>query len=191
MTRLPSFLTTLLLLPLAFTNVASIPAIIAARGTDTNSEISSVETNFTSEALYAVSPRFQTREPNSDPRLSKRLENQCETFSTADVQDVEDAFKYLYNEIGNTECSISEEDVTQGKLKKKVKFGTALVELGLEGGVEYTQSLCKDVGLTVQWIFTNCNVNGQVGGSGAANGNGDLLVAVTNVDLDDELAQSL
>jgi hypothetical protein len=37
-----------------------------------------------------------------------------------------------------------------------------------------------DAALAVQSIFTHCNVNGQVGGSLAANGNGDLIVHVMN-----------
>ena len=37
-----------------------------------------------------------------------------------------------------------------------------------------------DAALAVQSIFTHCNVNGQVGGSQAANGNGDLIVHVMN-----------
>jgi hypothetical protein len=36
-----------------------------------------------------------------------------------------------------------------------------------------------DVALAVQWIFTNCNNNGEVGGSQAANGNGQLIVHVS------------
>jgi hypothetical protein len=39
-----------------------------------------------------------------------------------------------------------------------------------------------DVSLAVQWVFTNCNNGGQVGGSCAANGNGFLVVGVENID---------
>lgn len=40
----------------------------------------------------------------------------------------------------------------------------------------------RDVALAVEWIFTNCNNGGQVGGSCAANGNGGLVVGVENIN---------
>lgn len=43
-------------------------------------------------------------------------------------------------------------------------------------------STSYDVALAVQWIFTYCNVNGNVGGSCAANGNGNLIVGVENIN---------
>ncbi|KAJ3728334.1 hypothetical protein FB446DRAFT_751519 [Lentinula raphanica] len=153
MTRLASFLTTvtLLSLPLAFTDAASVPTALQTRA--------------------------------SNPELSKRMTNQCsKTSHTSKVEDVIAAFDYLVA-IGGSNCSVSTSTLDEdGKYKRKVELNSTLVLFSLVDGVQETASLCSDVSLAVQWIFTWCNTDGQVAGSAAANGNGDLNVTVVNVD---------
>ncbi|KAJ3765673.1 hypothetical protein FB446DRAFT_448727 [Lentinula raphanica] len=191
MTKFPSLLTTLLLLPLAFTNAASVPraANIAAREATSYPEIilddglpSFPELDLSSEAFDTKTPEFETREPAPESGLSKRLENKCFPYnSNADVNDVIEAFDYL-NKIGNNECNANANNYIEAgneHYNLKLRMNTAVVLFQPEG-VEETESLCKDVAMTVQWIFTECNDAGQVSGLGAANGNGDLEVLVVN-----------
>ncbi|KAJ4001235.1 hypothetical protein F5050DRAFT_31301 [Lentinula boryana] len=179
MARLTSLLATLLLLTGSSTNAASVaditstkntyPEVIPGPGLPTLAEL-----NLTSEALYTMTPNFQTR---SEPEFSGRSElftNECFTYTTANVDDVIACFNYLESIGGNT-CGIANTNV------QFCFAGTAQISGSSIDGPS-AASLCSDVALGVQWIFTYCNINGQVGGAAAANGNGNLIVGVENID---------
>ncbi|KAJ3719155.1 hypothetical protein C8R42DRAFT_643442 [Lentinula raphanica] len=136
------------------------------------------ELNLTSEALYTISPKFDSRELGDQPALASRSSlytDNCQTYSTANVDDVIACFNYLEN-IGSNTCGFSGDNV------QFCYAGTAQITGSNIFEDPVVASLCSDVALGVQWIFTYCNVGGQVGGLAAAYGNGDLIVGVENVD---------
>ncbi|KAJ3968311.1 hypothetical protein EV361DRAFT_785511, partial [Lentinula raphanica] len=126
------------------------------------------ELNLTSEALYTMTPKL--RAYNS---LLYLFTNECFTYTTANVNDVIACFNYLEN-IGGNSCAVN------GDNSQFCYAGTAQISGSNVSGTSSAASLCSDVALAVQWIFTNCNVGGQVGGAAAAYGNGNLIVGVEN-----------
>ncbi|KAJ3719168.1 hypothetical protein C8R42DRAFT_113127 [Lentinula raphanica] len=158
MARTSSLLATLLLLPAAFINGASTatkrayPELIPGPGLPTLAEL-----NLTSEALYTMTPKLQI----GDLELAERSDlftNECFTYTTANVNDVIACFNYLEN-IGGNSCAVN------GDNSQFCYAGTAQISGSNVSGTSSAASLCSDVALAVQWIFTNCNVGGQVGGT--------------------------
>ncbi|KAF8838063.1 hypothetical protein BDN67DRAFT_982806 [Paxillus ammoniavirescens] len=135
--------------------------------------------NLTTADLHAMGPPPSLTERAAgaelDPELKKRYTSVCQTYSTGGVDNVIACFNYL-NSIGNNACGVSGDNVV---------FCTA-GDAGVSGsnvsGGPSASSACRDVATAVQWIFTYCNVGGEVGGSDAAYGNGDLIVSVDNVN---------
>ncbi|KAJ3719166.1 hypothetical protein C8R42DRAFT_643451 [Lentinula raphanica] len=141
------------------------------------------ELNLTSEQLYTMTPNLQTRVVELElASRSDRYTNECFTYTTANVDDVIACFNYLQN-IGSNTCAVNGDNV------QFCYAGTAQISGSNISGTSSAASRCSDVALAVQWIFTYCNVGGQVGGglnerlgAAAANGNGYLVVGVENID---------
>ncbi|KAI0059302.1 hypothetical protein BV25DRAFT_1779087, partial [Artomyces pyxidatus] len=136
------------------------PTVVPGPGLPTLAEL-----GLTSEELYARPPSLRTRAALYSPV--------CQTYSTGSVDNVIACFNYL-EAIGGHACTVAQ----------NVQFcyaGDAQVMGSNVSGTESASSLCSDVALAVQWIFTYCNDGGQVGGSQAANGNGYLIVGVENI----------
>ncbi|KAJ3992867.1 hypothetical protein F5050DRAFT_1714948 [Lentinula boryana] len=175
-----TLLSALLLLPAILINAASVadltstkgtyPELIPGAGLPTLAEL-----NLTSEALYTMTPKLFNRELVELSERSELFTNECFTYTTANVNDVIACFNYLENIGGNT-CSVNGDNV------QFCYAGTAQISGSNVSGTSSAASLCSDVALGVQWIFTNCNVGGLVGGAAAANGNGFLIVGVENID---------
>ncbi|KAJ3719156.1 hypothetical protein C8R42DRAFT_628616 [Lentinula raphanica] len=179
MARMTSLFATLLLLPWAFTNAASVVDLVSRK--TTYPEVvpgpglpSLAELNLTSEALYTMTPSFLENRESEFSGRSELWTNTCFTYTTANVDDVIACFNYLEN-IGSTNCGVENTNV------QFCYAGTAQITGSSIVGPS-ASSLCSDVALGVQWIFTYCNVGGQVGGDAAANGNGDLIVGVENIN---------
>ncbi|KAH9475647.1 hypothetical protein JR316_0011202 [Psilocybe cubensis] len=146
--------------------------------------------NLTSKDLYTMTPptfdlslnsrsaNFDAEwyDDNSTPFQTTNRTSCSFTFTTGDVDNTIACFNYLVS-IGNNACVVSADNV------EFCRAGDASI-----GGSNLHQtsgaasSACRDVATAVQWIFTNCNVGGRVGGADAAYGNGDLVVGVYNVD---------
>ncbi|KAF9223912.1 hypothetical protein BS17DRAFT_767105 [Gyrodon lividus] len=132
-----------------------------------------VSLGLTSADLHAMGPPPSLTERTAgaelDPELKKRYTNICQTYSMGGVDNVIACFNYL-NSIGNNACGVNGENVV---------FCTA-GDAGVGGsnisGGPSASSACRDVATGVQWVFTYCNVGGEVGGSAAAYGNGDLIL---------------
>ncbi|KAF9223917.1 hypothetical protein BS17DRAFT_125633 [Gyrodon lividus] len=133
----------------------------------------------TSADLHAMGPPPSLTERTAgaelDPELKKRYNNACQTYSTGGVNNVIACFNYL-NSIGGNACGVN------GYNTVFCKSGDAGVGGSNVSGGSSTSSSCRDVATAVQWVFTNCNVGGSVGGSAAANGNDGLAVNVDNVN---------
>ncbi|KAI0059299.1 hypothetical protein BV25DRAFT_1137433 [Artomyces pyxidatus] len=137
------------------------PTVVPGPGLPTLAEL-----GITSEELYARPPSLQARAALYDPV--------CETYTTADVDNVIACFNYLES-IGGNACTVDGDNV------QFCYSGDAQVTGSNISGTGSASSLC-DVALGLQWIFTYCNQGGQVGGSQAANGNGYLIVGVENIN---------
>ncbi|KAJ3840648.1 hypothetical protein F5878DRAFT_522322, partial [Lentinula raphanica] len=147
------------------------PELIPGPGFPTLAEL-----NLTSEQLYTMTPNLQTPVVPISPELASRSDrytNECFTYTTANVDDVIACFNYLQN-IGSNTCAVNGDNV------QFCYAGTAQISGSNISGTSSAASRCSDVALAVQWIFTYCNVGGQVGGAAAANGNGYLVVGVEN-----------
>ncbi|KAI0059297.1 hypothetical protein BV25DRAFT_1918544 [Artomyces pyxidatus] len=137
------------------------PTVVPGPGLPTLAEL-----GITSEELYARPPSLQARAALYSPV--------CQTYSTGDVDDVIACFNYL-EAIGGNACTVDGDNV------QFCYAGDAQVTGSNESGYPSASSLCSDVALGLQWIFTYCNQGGRVGGSQAANGNGGLIVGVENI----------
>ncbi|KAF8557143.1 hypothetical protein OG21DRAFT_1407725 [Imleria badia] len=151
---------------------SSVPEVIPGPG------LPSLESlNLTSADLYAMGPP-----PAASEYLllvgarSADYTAVCQTYSTAAVNDVIACFNYLVS-IGNNACAVTNPDL----ITWFCESGTAAISGSNTSGQPTVSSTCYDVALGLQWVFTYCNVDGQVGGSQAANGNGGLIVAADNI----------
>ncbi|KAK2610066.1 hypothetical protein N8I77_003523 [Diaporthe amygdali] len=98
------------------------------------------------------------------------------TLLTANVDDVIVCFNFLVA-LGNYLITVSESDQISGvPYFRQVAIYNSAVVIAHSLNVGGTASTAYDVALGVQWVFTNCNSGGQVAGSAAAYGNGDLVV---------------
>ncbi|KAI0060396.1 hypothetical protein BV25DRAFT_1807463, partial [Artomyces pyxidatus] len=89
--------------------------------------------------------------------LEARYTNECFTYTTASVNNVIACFNYLQS-IGSNNCGVvSNIDFCEA--------GDAQISGSNIAGAGEVSSSCHDVALGVQWIFTNCNNGGQVGGA--------------------------
>ncbi|CCM06405.1 uncharacterized protein FIBRA_08666 [Fibroporia radiculosa] len=125
----------------------------------------------TSEELFAKGPP-----PTLTSRitgLQKRYDNVCQTWSTASVDNVIACFNYL-EALGTQACGVTQNVIM-------CTAGDAEISGSNISGGPSASSYCSDAALGVQWIFTYCNNGGQVGGSAAANGNGNLIMSVDNI----------
>ncbi|MCJ1475074.1 hypothetical protein MMC13_003734 [Lambiella insularis] len=125
-------------------------------------------------------PSSHPKQPTVPPSLGSKpaerhtaFTNACQggEDATAAVDDVIACFNYLQS-IGNYDCT-----VLAGDQPQMCRAGTASVE-GASVTGETTTAACTDVAAGVQWVFTYCNNDGQVEGSAAAYGNGNLVVVV-------------
>ncbi|KAH9475652.1 hypothetical protein JR316_0011209 [Psilocybe cubensis] len=129
--------------------------------------------NLTSKDLYTMKP------PTFDLSLTSRsaeYDANCFTFTTADVDNTIACFNYLVS-IGNNACTVPADNIAFCRAGDAAIGGSNLHQTS-----GAASSACKDVATAVQWIFTNCNVGGRVGGADAAYGNGDLVVGVYNTN---------
>ncbi|CCM03422.1 uncharacterized protein FIBRA_05553 [Fibroporia radiculosa] len=126
----------------------------------------------TSEELFAKGPPPALTSRITE--LQKRYDPVCQTYSTGSVDNVIACFNYL-KALGTKPCTVN------GDNNIMCTAGDAQVGGSNVSGGPSASSYCSDAALGVQWIFTNCNQGGQVGGSQAANGNGDLIMSVDNI----------
>ncbi|CCM03419.1 uncharacterized protein FIBRA_05550 [Fibroporia radiculosa] len=129
----------------------------------------------TSEELFAKGPLPALTSRITE--LQKRYDNVCQTWSTGSVDNVIACFNYL-EALGTQACGVS------GGPESSVIMCTAgdAEVSGVNISNEFSaSSYCSNAVLGVQWIFTYRNNGGQVGGSAAANGNGNLVMSVDNV----------
>ncbi|CCM03423.1 uncharacterized protein FIBRA_05554 [Fibroporia radiculosa] len=127
----------------------------------------------TSEELFAKGPPPALTSRITE--LQKRYDPVCQGYSTGSVDNVIACFNYL-EALGTTACTVNGDDVIM------CTAGDAEVGGSNISGDSSVSSYCSDAALGVQWVFTNCNYEGQVGGSQAANGNGNLIMSVDNVN---------
>ncbi|KAH6713543.1 hypothetical protein BKA61DRAFT_674160 [Leptodontidium sp. MPI-SDFR-AT-0119] len=135
------------------------------------------ELGLTSEQLYTTTPNLPFG--NSFTTLYNGECRHCPD-ALANVDSVIACFNYLMS-LGTSGCGV---DRYNGK--RFCTSGNAKVD-GLNytpGQANPTKSYCSDVALAVQWIFNHCNSGGQVRGSQAANGNGELVIRAQHVNYD-------
>jgi len=164
------------LLVAAFAGLQNVAAVPAAESAKVYPEVvpgpglpSLEELGLTSEQLYTTTPTINGRE------LFPRYTSVCETYTTADVDDTIACFNYL-QAIGSNNCGVSGDNV------QFCYSGNAQITGSNISGTGSASSACSDVAFAVQWVFTYCNQDGNVGGSCAAYGNGNLIVGVENLD---------
>ncbi|KAH9220070.1 hypothetical protein DL95DRAFT_456979 [Leptodontidium sp. 2 PMI_412] len=149
------------------------------------------ELGLTSEQLYTTTPNLREQYiltyghstslafRNSFTTLYNGECRHCPD-ALANVDSVIACFNYLMS-LGTSGCGV---DRYNGK--RFCTSGNAKVD-GLNytpGQANPTKSYRSDVALAVQWIFNHCNSGGQVRGSQAANGNGELVIRAQHVNYD-------
>ncbi|KAI7777338.1 hypothetical protein LA080_003790 [Diaporthe eres] len=146
------------------------------------------ELNLTTEMLHAPPKLLPVPEGYKGPAsissdFSIEYVDQCGpggdgsgTLLTANVDDVIVCFNFLVA-LGNYLITVSTSDQISGVpgFRQVAIYNSAIVIAHLLN-VQSTASTAYDVALGVQCVFTNCNNGGQVVGSAAAYGNGDLVV---------------
>ncbi|KAJ8108846.1 hypothetical protein ONZ43_g6300 [Nemania bipapillata] len=140
--------------------------------------------NLTTEMLYRAPKLLPIPDEmvSADSVIGPLYTDTCESgFVTANVDDVIACFNYLVA-LGNTVITVTAADKISGTpyLRQVAISGTAHITAhALADGVKAT---AYNVALGVQWSFTNCNHGGQVAGSAAAYGNGDLIILTSGYE---------
>ncbi|KAF9531290.1 hypothetical protein CPB83DRAFT_849704 [Crepidotus variabilis] len=130
--------------------------------------------NLTSKDLHTMKPQF-----SSSSALESRsadFDSHCFTYTTGNIDNTIACYNYLAS-IGNNACVVPGDNIAFCRVGDVLIGGSNLHQTS-----GAASSACWDVSMAVQWIFSNCNAGGRVGGVAAANGNGDLPVGVYNTN---------
>ncbi|EAU84143.1 hypothetical protein CC1G_08684 [Coprinopsis cinerea okayama7 len=137
------------------------------------------ELGMTKEDLYKPIPEEVLKSIQAEyGGLTKRYTPTCGSTNRASHADAVACYNYL-NGLGTTSCVVPNNAGGAGNINF-CKIGSAYWTGSCLAGTCPGSSYCRDVARGGLWVLNNCNVGGQVRGSNAAWGNGNLIVGIQN-----------